>query len=285
MAESEYYTFRITRVVPEPEETTTDDWVKISQPPWPEEPDGGMLAWFIQEGVDFTAVTTNDIADYFEAFNLCNDDGELEIPIHVTRSSDNIKYTMSASHGKFKNQVVQGSGATVTTYLVEDESSYDLGVVPDSGSFSWEGDIFNSDNEVMDSPPSIEQDGSILTWGGESVTGTIAVDYSSRYNLHTLILTARDEGDYDPADPMSAYASNVYATWEHGVETHEVDLPSLSETGCLAGSAGSSSDDPSSDKCYDLYEERDKCTDELLSEELVEVTCPDDDEDEEEGDS
>lgn len=87
-------------------------------------------------------------------------------------------------------------------------------------------------------------------------------------------------GYYESGDLEGAYASSVVATWNGGFDDLEITIQEDDlNSNCDPSSLGSSTvvgDDGEEDEdtnCYDLYVVRDKCTNEIVSEELRPVPC------------
>jgi hypothetical protein len=259
------------------------DWLTLTQPPWEEEPAGGFAAWAQEEG---NTVTIETFAEYFEKYNSqCSEDGHLDVDIQVRKSRADLPYTISASYGALTGPMMENDEIS-SSVTVEGESSVDLETeVSGTVQASWEGPVYDADNNSIVPVPKISVDGSILSFylGKElvEVTGTLRLGYTEAYDLYILTIFPRDAGTYDADDDATAYQSTVMAVYNGGIETLEVDLPDM--TGNCGGSnlIVDPDDDDDSDQCYDLYVTRHKCTNEIISEELRRVDCPDDTEEDE----
>jgi hypothetical protein len=254
------------------ESAAANDWLRIEQPAWNDPTADGFYEWVVSSGkeLDFDTVSET-LAEYN---SHCEEDGSLTVEIQIHRSRDDLNYAISASYGELSGTYVHNS-STKKSVTVSKATSIDLKVqVAGSVSASWEGAVYGTDNSVVSPPPAITADGSVLSWGDEKVSGVLRLSYESGYDAYTLTIIPRDSSEYESDDPNGAYQSTVFAVWEGGAPSHEVNLPDMSGY-CNGGSSLKvNPDDEDTDTCYDLYVKRHKCTNKLISQELKSVACP-----------
>lgn len=151
-------------------------------------------------------------------------------------------------------RVVRDIEYDVWTLLIEPRLLYD-----GAGSTSSQGVIDIPNNLDLDLPEGVE------------VSDTTGVDGSAC------------TGYYESGDLEGAYASTVVAKWNGGHDTLIVEIsedqlstscdPANDLFGLPPGSTVVDREGDEDGKCYDLYVTRDKCTNEILSEELRQVAC------------
>lgn len=273
-----------TLVSPESLASSTDtsessDWLTLTQVDWESVSSDGFSAWAQEKG---KTLSFDRYAEYYEQYaSQCSENGDLEVEIQVRRSRDDLQYAISASYGTLSSKVLDTDDFSESV-SVEGESSIDLeasllGMLH----ASWEGAVYDGDGGQIVPTPTIENDGAVVSfWKNGAlivVYGTLRLSYTEQYDTYILTIAPRDEGTYDADDLSTAYQSTVNAVYSGGVASLEISLPDM--TGyCDGGSnliVDPDDDDPDGgDQCYDLYVTRHKCTNEIISQELVAVSCP-----------
>lgn len=272
-----------TLVSPESIVSDSGDWLRIEQPDWEEAPAGGFFAWVVATG---KSMSLESISEYFAEYNShCEEDGCLTVEIQIHRSRTDLNYSISSSFGELSDTYIH-QGSVQKSVTVSTATSIDLEVqVVGSVLASWEGAVYGTDGSVVSPPPAIAADGCVLSWGKDEVSGVLRLSYTEEHDAYTLTITPRESGEYEGDDPDGAYQSTLFAVWAGGAESHDVTLPDMSGY-CGGGVSGIVDlEDPDADTCYDLYVERHKCTNEIISQELRPVACPDENQASEEAES
>jgi hypothetical protein len=255
-----------------PDEEGTDgtdgtDWLRIEQPAWPEEEEGGFAKW-LQDNNKGLSLDTYE--EYFSKYkSKCAEGGTLDIPLQIKKSRADLQYSLRASYGVLA-QGLDETSEHATSVTIKGEKSHDLSeAVQGDVTASWEGEVFAEDGAPLTPPPKITQDGSVLDWG-VIATGTIRLSYSESHDSYTLTITPRENAD--PKDRKSAYQSTVFAAWSGGVETHEVELPEM--TGNCSGNGNKTDDEDKKENCVRHCILVDPCTKEIIREWDESIACP-----------
>lgn len=265
-----FTTLRINRAEPEIG-GLSGDWLRVEQPEWPKQPAGGFLAWVTATG---KGISLNTISEYFAQYSShCEDDGCLTVEIQIHRSRPDLPYEANASYGKLSEKYIH-QGSFKESRTVEKTASLDLEVqIVGKVSAYWEGSLFGIDGVKVESPPAIQVNGSVLSWGIE-LSGVLRVSYTEEHDAYTLTIVPREAGEYEPGSLENAYESTVFAVWAGGVETHEVDLPDM-DGNCRAGERGIvDPDDPADDQCVRHNILVDACDLSIIREWDEVIPCP-----------
>jgi hypothetical protein len=253
----------------DPNDPKNTDWLRIEQPAWPEEPEGGFVKW-LQDNKKGLSLDT--YAEYFGKYkSWCTEEGVLQVPIQIKKSPADLQYSLKASYGVL-SPAAEETQEHATSITIKAEKEHDLAeAVQGDVTAAWEGQVFAEDGSPLSPPPTISQDGAKLSWG-VIATGTIRLKYSEEHDRYILTITPRENAD--PQDKSSAYQSTVFAAWSGGVETHEVQLPSM--TGNCGGSKNEEGEDEKkNEKCVRHNILVDPCTMEVIREWDEEIECPD----------
>ena len=259
---------------PRPEELN-GDWLRLSQTPFAEPPAGGFDKWLQDSGKEL------NIANYTEYFDKykshCKEGGDLQVTIEVHRSRQALAYKLVASYGALSRQATVESREVIESHNMEAGTELDLQTHVDGEiETTWEGEVYDSNGEQLDKPPTLAQDGQKLT-APSKITGTLRTKYREVYDAWTLTITPRAAADSDPNNRASAYESTVMAFWGRGnVESLQVSLPDMGGD-CADNDNDSDDEDDDEDAdgdCYDLYIKYHQCTGKEISRRLVRVRCP-----------
>lgn len=256
-----------------------DDWLRLEQPDWPEEPEGGFLAWLVASGRGLNLATVNEYFDQYKSH--CMEDGSCEVELQVHCSRADLPYVLSTSFGElsgpFAHTADKNESVTISG-VAELQLDYRLAGELSAG---WEGPVYDVAGRRLDPPPEIMVAGTKLSFG-QSVAGVLRFSYTAEYDAYLLTIEPRVAGNYEADRIETAYQATAMAVWSGGVVAHEVELPSMS--GYCRGGGGSSTttdpDDPAADdpdQCFDLYITKHKCTGEIINERKVPVPCPEED--------
>jgi len=269
----DYTTLRINFEIPDPDAGNSDDWLKIVQPEWGKPPEGGFLGWINQNNYK---LTIDRLGFYYRTYmHKCEDDGTLEVELQVHKSRVDLEYKFSCSYGELSDRVLDQTAEHKKSIVVEMKDSVDLEAEIQPGfSATWEGPVYDLMAEEMVVKPEITATGSILSFG-QKVAGVLRLNYTEAHDTYYLTLTPREDEEIEDGDQASGYQSTAMAVWAGNVVTHDIDLPDMTG-GCSGVGVHVNPDDPESEKCYDLYVVRHKCTGEIISEDLQQVPCPED---------
>lgn len=251
-------------------EDPSGDSVRLEQAEF----EGGLLTyqdWLQDNG---RGASIDSAIEYQEQkASICADDGHIDITIHAYPSRPDLEYRMEATYGEL-TQGASETSANVDRVRISYDTSYTVsGTLEGAVSARWDGPVFGEGGIRIEPPPTIEIDGGEITWGGESVLGTLALSYGLQRDVWVLTLFPRDEGEYDGDDNEDAYASTVTAFWgSTGYTELDVEIPDL-DGYCITG-GGLVVNDGDDERCYDRRLVVDPCTGEVLSDQVVEVACP-----------
>lgn len=275
MADRQHQNIGMSLVSPESLLTRLDDWLEIEQKPWPEKPDGGFIAWAFANGKELTPA--NGLIYYNQFKSHCLEDGSCEVELWIHKSRTDLNYAITASYGELGERKVS-TGEKVYSENISKTDHLDLErQIVGTVSAAWEGKVVAEDLSYIEPPPKITQDGSLLTWG-VICSGTLRLKFTEEHDAYVLTIAPRPAGEFDPQDISTAYQSTVTAVFEGGDPVvHEVDLPAM-EGHCNGGDSSSVDPDDEDGACYDLYVKKHECTGKKISQELVRVPCPEDEE-------
>lgn len=285
MAESQYATCRILYANDPPDESAfeTDDWIEIEQIDREVSGRDWLTTWLKENPPSTTSHSLDTAISRINGMHAawaasCSDDDCIEIELEVHKSRTDLDYDLTASYGELSEKF-KAPKDKIETVEIDGDESYTLKTeVNGAITAEWEGDVVGEMTEgvtqILDQPPAIIQDGQTLNFG-RRVWGTLSLKYTASPDTWFLTLEPREAGDYDQEDPESAYASTVRAVWAGEPVSHEVDIPTI-DTACGGSSVVIDPDDPNAGRCYDLKVTRHKCTNDIISEELVQVPCPGD---------
>ncbi len=262
-------------VSPESIAADNNDWIRIEQPEWKTPPAGGFKEWMAIHGYGYSLQTFFQY--WAEYHSQCDDDGCITVELQVHKSRPDLQYGAHASYGALSERFAH-TGNHKTSVAISQTTEYIIeAMVAGPVSAKWEGPVFGVDMGQIEPPPAISISGSALSWP-VACSGVIRLSYTEDHDAYTLEITPRDASEYEADDLEGAYQSTFFAIWAGGVELHEIDLPDMDGNcngiGTNARVNPDDPDDPEAGNCYDLYVTRDKCTDEIKDERLVQVECP-----------
>lgn len=207
-----------------------DDWLRLSQEPWPEK-DGVGFVDYLRENqqnpnpIDMWAVYDQYLSD-------CKGDGSFDTTIIVETSRRDLPYKLTASWGELSvKKIVSGTddrSYSITSFT----KSYSIDArYSSTSSIEWEGEVFIAGGESI-TPPAITNTDGLLTWDIECL-GTIRISGTEEHDEYTLTVSPRD-GEYE--DVRNAFDSTARAFWTDSMATLAIAQPAIVGS-CTEGGA------------------------------------------------
>lgn len=252
---------------------------------------------------------------YYEEYQAayCNADGSLPLEFKIYKSRRDLEYTLFLSRGEleFEEPTIK-TELKKESITITDVASYTFEAEITAGitCANWVTPVYDINNIQIESPNIIVQEhiddlGRVTySLGFEDLvcSGTISCIRSIEYDFYTVSVDPRSEGQsyegddvettttsdviaesgdesYNEDDVTSAYDGHITATWASGHTTKEMEIPEKLDSNCLQGGTTIDDDDDDDDgdeNCYNRIITVDPCTSEVVSDELVQVTCSED---------
>lgn len=288
-------------------------WLRLEQAPLTEPQTGDFQSWFQNKyGADFSKYNWAEVMAYWEEFrSLCSEEGDFQAEIWVHKSSASLVYRLDATRGTFTNsEPVAGDDQKTEHITVDKESSYTFSNenIARIVCAQWEGNVYDEYGVRIYPRPAISAEGSngqwTLSWD-QKVIGSLRVVKVIEYDIWYLTISPRDtdgstvgsysgeggEGGssaednsgygsavcveaYEDDEPESVYAATVYGVYSGGVESLEVRTPDL-KGNCGKGTPDDDDEEEEEEpQCYERRIKYHKCTGEIISDEVVNVPCP-----------
>lgn len=292
MAESQFATCRILYAndPPDPSDAfETDDWIEIEQVGDVGGKSDWMTKWLSENPVTSGSTTTldavigriNSMHNYWS--DSCGDDDCIEVELEVHKSRDDLDYDLVASYGELSAKS-KSPKQKIERIEIDGEESYTLKTEAQGQiSAEWDagavGEISEGVTQALASPPVPVQDGQTLSFG-RRMWGTLMLKYTASPDTFFLTLVPREEGEFDPEEPKSAYASTVRAVWAGEPVKKEIDVPDI-DTSCPGARVVINPDDPNQKRCWKWKIRKQRCRPDAEPEDLgvVQIPCKKDTDD------